>query len=136
MIGLSQLMDMVLTEVLEVPEEEMTKEQPRTPAELLDGNGNCLQMADPEDFAFKGGAITTGFDENGEFGVTVGGGRLKNRVRVVMVDGKPTFKFQCPKCNIRGSLDDDQFHGRVSILCDCGFHETIDVAGEYDAATC
>ena len=35
-------------------------------------------------------------------------------------------KFKCPDCKVWGDIDDDQFKGKVSILCDCGFHETID----------
>lgn len=46
-------------------------------------------------------------------------------------DGKPIIKMECPDCKEWGSLDEDQYNGRVSILCDCGFHETIDfVKGE------
>jgi len=41
-------------------------------------------------------------------------------------DGKPIKKLRCPDCGIFGQIDDDQFHGRVSVLCECGFHETID----------
>jgi hypothetical protein len=45
--------------------------------------------------------------------------------RKVLLDGKENYKLKCPKCGIWGYLDDDQINGRVSILCDCGFHETI-----------
>ena len=36
--------------------------------------------------------------------------------------------FTCPKCNVEALIDEDQFRGRVSLLCDCGFHETINLA--------
>ena len=42
-----------------------------------------------------------------------------------MLDGKKTNKFKCPNCGTWGYIDNDQFFGRVSILCDCGFHETL-----------
>lgn len=33
--------------------------------------------------------------------------------------------FRCPKCRQTGFIDEDQFHGRVSIVCDhCDYHET------------
>ena len=32
--------------------------------------------------------------------------------------------FRCPLCKKTGTIDDDQFNGRVSIQCDCGYHET------------
>ena len=35
----------------------------------------------------------------------------------------------CPKCGEWGTVDDDQLHGRVSVICpndDCDFHETVD----------
>lgn len=35
--------------------------------------------------------------------------------------------FRCPTCLGVGDIDADQFHGRVSILCEnCGYHETKD----------
>lgn len=46
--------------------------------------------------------------------------------RIVLRDCKPTWILTCPKCGVRGEIDDDQLHGRVSTLCDCGFHETRD----------
>jgi len=45
-------------------------------------------------------------------------------IKNVMLDGKKTRKLCCPKCGVWGYIDDDQFFGRVSILCKCGFHET------------
>ena len=35
--------------------------------------------------------------------------------------------FRCPGCKHVGDIDDDQFHGRVSIDCtNCDYHETQD----------
>lgn len=36
--------------------------------------------------------------------------------------------FRCPGCLKTGEIDEDQFHGRVSIDCPfgCGYHETRD----------
>ena len=50
------------------------------------------------------------------------------QVKQVMCDGTPIMKFKCPGCRGWGQVDDDQYHGRVSILCGCGFHETIDLS--------
>ncbi len=39
--------------------------------------------------------------------------------------------FRCPSCKGVGDIDDDQFHGRVSILCEaCVYHETTDWSKE------
>lgn len=35
--------------------------------------------------------------------------------------------FRCPGCKQVGDIDDDEFHGRVSIDCtNCEYHETKD----------
>ncbi len=35
----------------------------------------------------------------------------------------------CPGCDLKGKIDDDQFHGRVSIDCpECPYHETHDLS--------
>lgn len=34
----------------------------------------------------------------------------------------------CPNCGAFTVMDEDQYHGRVSMLCDCGYHETHDMA--------
>ena len=43
----------------------------------------------------------------------------------------PIFQVKCPKCGVWMTIDEDQLHGRVSILCNtsrqdtkesCGFH--------------
>jgi hypothetical protein len=52
-------------------------------------------------------------------------------IRLVQRDGKAVVKFQCPGCGKWGVIDDDQYHGRVSIAClfpECDFHETLDLA--------
>ena len=43
------------------------------------------------------------------------------------LDGKEAVKFKCPDCKTWGLIDDDQLNGRVSILCECGFHKTINL---------
>ena len=52
----------------------------------------------------------------------------KVEVKEAMLDGHLVRKVCCPKCGVWGIIDDDQFHGRVSILCECGFHETVNLA--------
>ncbi len=34
----------------------------------------------------------------------------------------------CPVCHRTGLIDEDQYFGRVSIQCECGFHETINLS--------
>lgn len=34
--------------------------------------------------------------------------------------------FRCPDCKRTGEIDDDQFRGTISILCECGYHEAKD----------
>ena len=46
-------------------------------------------------------------------------------LKQVILDDKPVYKLKCPKCNVWGYLDDDQFNGRVSILCECRGKEWI-----------
>lgn len=48
---------------------------------------------------------------------------LLTRIR----DGVEILKLQCPDCGVNGRIDQDQFHGTVSIQCDCGFHETVNL---------
>jgi hypothetical protein len=39
------------------------------------------------------------------------------------------YILACPKCGQKGLLDNDQFHGRVSVMCpndECDYHETHD----------
>lgn len=57
----------------------------------------------------------------------------KDDVKLVSLDGVLTWKFRCPGCAVWGHLDDDQFYGRVSILCpECGWHETHNLADMTD----
>ena len=53
--------------------------------------------------------------------------QLQEAVKEVIRDGIKIKKFRCLKCSIWGQIDDEQFNGKVSILCDCGFHETINL---------
>lgn len=41
-------------------------------------------------------------------------------------EGEVIYKFRCSGCKGIGAIDDDQIHGRVSIQCECGYHETVD----------
>lgn len=34
------------------------------------------------------------------------------------------WQFKCPGCGQWAYMDNDQWHGRVSTMCDCGYHET------------
>lgn len=45
-----------------------------------------------------------------------------------LLDGKTVYRAICPECNRERIMDEDQFHGRVSIECDCGYHETHDLS--------
>jgi len=51
-------------------------------------------------------------------------------VKDVTLDGEPRKKFKCPGCGIWGFIDDEQYRGKVSIQCECGFHKTIDLSKE------
>lgn len=51
-------------------------------------------------------------------------------IMTVQRDGELVRKFKCPKCGEWGEIDDDQYHGHVSIHHDVegyGFHETINL---------
>ena len=48
-------------------------------------------------------------------------------------DGVWIWKMKCPLCEEWGAIDEDQIAGRISILCDCGFHETIDLTENIQA---
>lgn len=54
--------------------------------------------------------------------VIPGGGALKYVVR----DGTTVWKLRCPGCDQWADLDDDQFHGRVSVDHSLGFTTTGD----------
>lgn len=54
-------------------------------------------------------------------------GLLRAGVRGATAESFPLFR--CPGCGTTGDIDDDQFHGRVSIECPtpgCGYHDTRD----------
>ena len=51
----------------------------------------------------------------------------KYEVTSVILNGKPGKKFKCPDCNVLGYIDDDQYNGRISIQCSCGFHKTLNL---------
>lgn len=66
----------------------------------------------------------------------------RGELKVVTLDGEPTWRLRCPSCGHWGIIDDDQAHGRVSVnhgpsgeqgiyegnacSCGCTFHETRD----------
>lgn len=35
--------------------------------------------------------------------------------------------YVCPWCGVKGVIDREQYEGKISILCDCGYHETVDL---------
>ena len=45
-------------------------------------------------------------------------------LKSIIRDGIRIQKLKCPECGIWGQIDDDQLNGRVSAICDCGFHKT------------
>jgi hypothetical protein len=52
-------------------------------------------------------------------------------IRRAARDGRPVFLLECPGCGQFGELDDDQWHGRVSVDhasqgCPGLYHETHD----------
>ena len=34
---------------------------------------------------------------------------------------------QCPACGFKAWIDSEQFRGEVSMICECGWHETHDL---------
>ncbi len=53
-------------------------------------------------------------------------------LRQIKSDGELIWQLKCPKCGIWGEIDDDQFRGKVSVLCknkisdkQCGYHKKI-----------
>lgn len=61
------------------------------------------------------------------------------RIRQVNRDGELTWLLKCPGCGEWGALDDDQFHGRVSVDhaadgCVGAYHETHDFAAHSNQA--
>lgn len=50
-------------------------------------------------------------------------------LRTITRDNEDVRQLKCPKCGVWADLDDDQYHGRVSVHHDdpsCGYHETHD----------
>lgn len=66
----------------------------------------------------------------GFFGNFVGGVLIEDWRGVGEKATTTTFPFfRCPTCKKVGTIDDDQYHGRVSIVCVtpfCDYHETKD----------
>lgn len=59
------------------------------------------------------------------------------RPEIVSVNGltDDSWAFiRCPGCQGVGTVDRDQFEGRVSIACACGYHETHDLRGHEPGA--
>ncbi len=59
-------------------------------------------------------------------------------IRRVIRDQRFVYLLECPGCGRRGELDDDQWHGRVSVDhasmgCPGGYHETHDFAAAVQA---
>lgn len=36
------------------------------------------------------------------------------------------IQAKCPSCGVWGDIDPDQLSGKVSLICDCGWHGYID----------
>jgi hypothetical protein len=58
------------------------------------------------------------------------------RLQQGIVDGKPTWFFECPGCGEWGPLADEQLDGRMSIDhashgCPAGYHETHNFVAAY-----
>ncbi len=50
---------------------------------------------------------------------------MKIELKHIKLDGKPAVKLRCPKCGVWAYMDDDQYHGKVSVDCsNCDYHET------------
>ncbi len=49
------------------------------------------------------------------------------KVKVLINSTNKEFAtFNCPKCNLYGTIDKDQYEGKISIQCpNCDFHKTI-----------
>lgn len=58
------------------------------------------------------------------------GKKMIYEVKKVIRDNQEILKFKCPECKIWGQIDNDQYNGRISILCNCGFHETIKLSNK------
>jgi len=49
-------------------------------------------------------------------------------LKLASLDNVPTWTVRCPQCGRWSYLADDQFHGRLPVLCQCGFYETHDLS--------
>jgi hypothetical protein len=61
------------------------------------------------------------------------------RFRHVLRDGEPMWLLECPGCGDWAPLDEDQWHGLVSVDhasmgCAGGYHETHDYAAALEKA--
>lgn len=49
--------------------------------------------------------------------------------RNIKRDGETVRQIECPGCGVWGDIDEDQYHGRISIDCpECEFHETVNIS--------
>lgn len=56
-------------------------------------------------------------------------GDVNYEMKRTVLDGNKEWKMKCPGCEAWGFIDDDQYHGRVSIDClECDYHETVNLA--------
>ncbi len=58
---------------------------------------------------------------------------LRSRKRLEGGQSRLIKQARCPQCGIWADLDEDQYHGRVSMLCECGYHETYNFQEDDDA---
>lgn len=55
---------------------------------------------------------------------------MSDRLKRVVRDGQEVWKLRCPGCDQWADLDDDQFHGRVSVDHSIAFTTTGDEQAE------
>ena len=56
--------------------------------------------------------------------------RVVNPAARRLIVGVDDHLIECPRCGVVGSVDADQYAGRVSIDCpECDYHETHDLRG-------
>jgi hypothetical protein len=54
---------------------------------------------------------------------------LRHVIRTEAGERTNVVKLRCPACGVFADMDSDQYHGRVSVECECGgFHETHNFA--------
>ena len=52
---------------------------------------------------------------------------ILRRIKAKIIRDDGFIWFECPKCDWVGKIDDDQYNGRVSVVCvnkNCDYHET------------